>query len=434
MTFSVYNKDNKCLVFPTMCDAHILIDYSKHNGEVNTGLWATEGAFTCQFVIKPYDVNGYGDNTAESNIELTDNGGSGNNSNRKTMPAVADGISVVADNQDQKYLPNDQRYNHAMCLFHNTNLKVSLVNTTTYNQNNPAEYKIQFKLTINGTETTLESPTVFTSRKHHYHDMSSIPTQTSPDGTSVTLWNNYHEQFLYQGYKVIGREAGQKKYYHNGNGYSSGYTLKYTPSSTPTTGYDSSLRTVALVINDPIPTDAPTPQNAIPVGCELFNDKGVSLGTVLGHIPKGYLGSTNHSIAMNPLPAGATIPTFTNGAKFYVPVHREPMYIQTSAHVAIGYEEATRRMSIFYNGIEVASETHGATSGKFSLHESDIYIGKNASLSYPNDRKTQYMGEMNYIVFTDEYTNTFTSLFNPIAPKESIKLYYDFNEGRKLNE
>ena len=50
-------------------------------------------------------------------------GGAGNNSNRKTMPAVADNVSALADNQDQRYLPNDQRYDHAMCLFHNTNLK-----------------------------------------------------------------------------------------------------------------------------------------------------------------------------------------------------------------------------------------------------------------------------------------------------------------------
>jgi hypothetical protein len=110
------------------------------------------------------------------------------------------------------------------------------------------------------------------------------------------------------------------------------------------------------------------------------------------------------------------------------------MYIHTSAHVAVGYEQATRRMSIFYNGVEIASGSHGATSNQFSLDESDVYIGKNATLSYPNDRKTQYMGEMNYIVFTNEYTNTFMSLFNPIAPKETIKLYFDFNEGRKLNE
>lgn len=423
MTFSVYNKNNKCLVFPTMCDAHILIDYEKHNGEVNTGMWGVEGSFTCQFVIKPYDVNGYGDNTTESLIALTDNGGSGNNSNRKTMPAVADTITVVADNQDQRYLPNDQRYDHAMCLFHNTNLKVSLVNTTTYNQNNPAEYKIQFKLTVNEVETTLESPTVFTSRKHHYQDMSSVVSQTSPDGTSVTLWYDYHKQFLYKGFKVIGREAGQEKYYHNGNGYSAGYTIN---SGT----YDAISRTVILV-TDILTGDQPEPEKLIPIGCELFNDEGVSLGIVTGFGSGD--GFRRYPINLS-LPVGSPIPTITTGAKFYMPVQREPMYIHTSAHVAVGYEQATRRMSIFYNGIEIASGTHGATSEQFSLHESDVYIGKNNTLSYPNDRKTQYMGEINYIVFTNEYTNTFTSLFNPMARRESIKLYYDFNEGRKLND
>lgn len=421
MTFSVYNKDNKCLVFPTMCDAHILIDYSKHNGEVNTGLWATEGAFTCQFVIKPYDVNGYGDNTLESDITKTENGGAGNNSHRKTMPSRADFVAATRDNQDQKYLPNAQRYDHAMCLFHNTNLKVSLVNTTTYNQNNPAEYKIQFKLTVNGTETTLESPTVFTSRKHHYHDMSSVVSQSIPAGGTATLWNTYHEQFLYDGYKIIGREAGQPKYHDNANGYTAGYSIN-------TASFNTSTRVVTINLGSA--SGKPDPNDLIAVGMELFNNQAQSLGTV-NTISKPF---SDWIISCNALPSTAETPTLTAGTKIYIPSQREPMYIHTSAHIAVAYEEATRRMSIFYNGVEVASGTHGATTGKFSLDESDIYIGKNASLSYPNDRKTQYMGEMNYIVFTDEYTNTFTSLFNPIAPKESIKLYYDFNEGRKLNE
>lgn len=422
MTFSVYNKNNKCLVFPTMCDAHILIDYSKHNGEINTGMWGVEGSFTCQFVIKPYDVNGYGDNTTEGDISKTDNGGAGNNSNRKTMPARADGVMTTRDNQDQKYLPNAQRYDHAMCLFYNTNLKVSLVNTTTYNQNNPAEYKIQFKLTVNEIETTLESPTVFTSRKHHYHDMSSIVSQSVPAGGTVNLWNNYHEQFLYKGFKIIGREAGQAKYYGNANGYTSGYTIDRG-------SFNSSTRQVT--INLGTASGLPEPNKVIPVGVEIFNNQAQSFGTVLSVRKTPFL---EWVVVFNPLASTAETPAITDGTKIYLPAQREPMYIQTSAHVAVGYEQATRRMSIFYNGIEVASGVHGATSEQFSLDESDIYIGKNATLSYPNDRKTQYMGEMNYIVFTDEYTDTFTSLFNPIAPKESIKLYLDFNEGRKLNE
>ena len=336
MTFSVYNKNNKCLVFPTMCDAHILIDYEKHNGEVNTGLWGIEGSFTCQFVIKPYDVNGYGDNTNETQVSLTDNGGAGNNSHRKTIPAVADGVSSLADNQDQKYLPNSERYDHSMCLFFNSNMKVSLVNTTTYNQNNPAEYKIQFKLTVNGTETTLESPTVFTSRKYHYHDMSSVVSQSIPAGGSATLWNNYHEQFLYNGFKIIGKEAGQPKYYDNANGYSAGYTMHSSSF------YNPLDRKVVLIVDS---SGLPDVDKVLHGGMEIFNELGQSLGTI-DEITYSS-GTGRWSIEFNEIPSGSQIPTITAGTKFYIPIHREPMYIHTSAHVAVAYEQATRRMSIF---------------------------------------------------------------------------------------
>ena len=106
------------------------------------------------------------------------------------------------------------------------------------------------------------------------------------------------------------------------------------------------------------------------------------------------------------------------------------VYIHSSTHIAIGYEQTTRRMSIFVNGLEVATTTHGATTGSFSLHNSDIYIGQNATLSYPNNRKTQFMGEFESILFTDTYMTNFTHMFNTVAPFESTVLYYDFSEGR----
>ena len=165
---------------------------------------------------------------------------------------------------------------------------------------------------------------------------------------------------------------------------------------------------------------------------ELFNDKAQSLGTVQAHIPAGGFIS-HHSIVMNPLPADAEIPTFTNNSKIYIHVEREPLYIHSTAHIAISYSQATRRMSIFYNGIEIATTTHTATEGSFTFDASDIYIGQNASLSYPNNRKTQYMGELESIVFTNTYENQFTSLFTPLAPYQNIMLYYDFSEGRDNN-
>ena len=433
MSLSAYIEGNKCLVFPTMCDAYIQLEYSKNNIETKSGIFAIDGSFTGQFVLKPYDVNGYGDNTVEADVDKSANGGVGNIYSKKTMPSSSENIAPnsLVNNQDQKYLPNSERYSHSMCLFHNTNMSVNLVNTTTFNQNNPAEYKIQFKLTVNGEETVLETPAVFTSRKHHYFDTSRVRTQNKPSGGVATIWDDYHLQFLYKGSKVIGKEVGQPQYYHNANEYVEGYTIKYTPSSLPTTEYNEPSNSVVVVINAPS-GDQPLPRNCIPVGAELFNDKGQSLGTVNQIIPAGGI-FTHHSIIMNPLPADAEIPTFTNNSKLYIHVEREPMYIHTTAHIAISYAQATRRMSIFYNGIEIATTTHSATAGSFTLDESDIYIGQNASLSYPDNRKTQFMGELESIIFTNTYMNNFTSLFNPLAPYQNIVLYYDFSEGRDNN-
>lgn len=432
MTMSAYVDEGKCLVFPTMCVGYIHLDYAKHNMNTNNGLWSIDGSFTGQFVVKPYDVNGYGDNTQQSNPDLVSNGGAGNISNKKTMPSIADNVNhfgfVYTDNQDQKYLPNEERYTHSMCLFHNTNITVNLVNTTTYNQNNPAEYKVQFKLTVNGTETILESGNVFTSRKYHYSDVSKERNQVRPDGTTVTLFDDYHTQFVYDRYKIVGKEAGQPPFFYVGNEYTEGWEIKYTPSSTPTSGFDTNTNMAGITIYDPT-GNQPTPLDSIPIGSEMYTEDGILLGKVMLIIPKGGI-FTHHSIAFHPLPAGSPIPTFRDRAKVYVPVEREPMYIHSSTHIAIGYEQATRRMSIFVNGLEVATTTHGATAGSFSLDNSDVYIGQNPTLSYPNNRKTQFMGELESIIFTNTYTTNYTQVFNTVAPFESIMLYYDFSEGK----
>ena len=412
MTMSAYVDEGKCLVFPTMCDAYIHLEYGKHNMNTNNGIWNINGSFTGQFVLKPYDVNGYGDNTQQTNPDLVANGGVGNITNKKTMPSIADNVNhfgfVYTDNQDQKYLPNEERYTHSMCLFHNTNITV--------------------KLTVNGVETILESGNIMTSRKYHYSDTSKARNQVRPDGTTVNLFDDYHTQFVYDRYKIVGREAGQPPFFNVGNEYVEGWQIKYTPSSTPSSGFDTNSNMSLITIYDPT-GDQPTPLNSIPIGSEMFNEDGVLLGKVAMIIPKGGI-FTHHSIVFEPLPAGSTIPTFRDTAKVYVPVHREPMYIHSSTHIAIGYEQTTRRMSIFVNGLEVATTTHGATTGSFSLHNSDIYIGQNATLSYPNNRKTQFMGEFESILFTDTYMTNFTHMFNTVAPFESTVLYYDFSEGR----
>ena len=61
-----------------------------------------------------------------------------------------------------------------MCLFHNTNLTLSLVNKTTSAFYQPAEYSLKAEVRINSTTVTLESDVVFKSEI--VDDAYSAPT------------------------------------------------------------------------------------------------------------------------------------------------------------------------------------------------------------------------------------------------------------------
>ena len=43
MTHSVYIDEGKSLVFPTMCDGFIRIEYTNHNRNNPVGLWGING-------------------------------------------------------------------------------------------------------------------------------------------------------------------------------------------------------------------------------------------------------------------------------------------------------------------------------------------------------------------------------------------------------
>jgi hypothetical protein len=77
---------------------------------------------------------------------------------KPTMPPMG---CPLRDSAGLSYLSSADRHNVEMCLFHNTNLTLSLVNKTTSAFYQPAEYSIKFSLTIGTTTTTLESPVVF---------------------------------------------------------------------------------------------------------------------------------------------------------------------------------------------------------------------------------------------------------------------------------
>ena len=127
----------RALVFPVMCNGYVKIDYSDNvvdtEGDSSTtndiayGLWAHEGSFTFESIITPYEINGYGTYSSETAPTYSD---------KRVMPAISQSVYTAGtegNHQSELYLPRtgfNNRLNHNMMIFYNTNFQISLVNST----------------------------------------------------------------------------------------------------------------------------------------------------------------------------------------------------------------------------------------------------------------------------------------------------------------
>ena len=198
------------LVFPLLCDGYLNINYDDavtvgSDGSSTTAisrlkpLWANDGSFALEAIITPYDVNGIGSRTAGRHGVLD---------SQKTPPYPNDNSSDVPNRslyESVDYLGASAYLTQKMMIFHNTNLKLYLENTTTSSYNQPAEYKVVAKITSGGVTKTIESNTVIkaTNRLIGYYDssayydghstsyrrVSNAATGSNPQGT-VTI-NGY---------------------------------------------------------------------------------------------------------------------------------------------------------------------------------------------------------------------------------------------------
>ena len=199
------------LVFPLLSKGYLNIDYDKSvtvgsDGSSTTAiarlrpLWAHKDSFTMEALFTPYDVNGIGSNTAGRHgvLDSTRTPPYPNDtlSNRDT---TYESVAYLGEGANAAYL------SHKLMLFHNTNLKLYLENTTTSSYNQPAEYKIVAKLTSGGVTKTIETDTVIKALNtlrsyydpsgyysHHntsYQRISTTATGSNPQG-SVTI-NGY---------------------------------------------------------------------------------------------------------------------------------------------------------------------------------------------------------------------------------------------------
>ena len=172
------------LVFPLLSSGYLEIDYDKTVTQIegtsgtvggsgddtntptastisdtrNIQMWNHTGPFSLECIVTPYDVNGSA-KTGASEFGVLDS--------TKTPPYPSDTLSsrsstyqstsILGTSSGTKYTDSPLK----MMIFHNTNVKLYLENTTDNSYNQPAEYKIvaEFKRT-GGTTIKLETDTV----------------------------------------------------------------------------------------------------------------------------------------------------------------------------------------------------------------------------------------------------------------------------------
>ena len=116
------------------------------------------------------------------------------------------------------------------------------------------------------------------------------------------------------------------------------------------------------------------------------------------------------------------------GNKVYISVNKEIPYIHSTYHIAFSFDNASKYMAIYCNGVLMASSIHAGTSD-FVFSPSDIYLGQNPDAATPQlKRLSQFMGEYHEISVTDAVQTSFGSFYTLTPQFRSAVLYLDFEE------
>ena len=349
------------LVFPAMCSGYIKIPYDTQT----RGFWEHNDSFTIESVITPYDVNGYG---IERKLDALNTDYTSSVSSKKIMPSLdrytkEDG-SKGNKFQDFNYITYADRFTggsttHKMYLFYNPKVELYLENTTATNENQPAEYKINFKVVTSGSTKTITSDAVILSRTEAYNVLQES------DGTLIqTVYNKDMDSPLY-------------------------VRASNTASDTDNyMTYSSKLGSVMTVtLNGGLKTE-----EFVGINQKLYTSDGTLIGTT-------------KSTTVDAFPASDEIDftetiSFTPSGQIYVEAPKQAIYTESTYHIAAAFEASTGDMNIYVNGFNVKSDTH-ANPNPFYWGTEDSYIGQNASLSETIDKETAVVW-----IDTDALTST----------------------------
>jgi len=331
MANEIYAGEAYKLVFPLLCNGYLNINYddtvtvgSTTQAATREGrLWGHEESFTIDTLITPYDVNGYGHRTSGNGILTSE----------KTPPSPNLSLDNHADttsNYQSVVYFGANRNTHKMMLFHNTNLKLYLQNTTSSNFNQPAEYKIVAEVT----DETGSTETI-TSGDNNANDSTVIKADNK-------LWGYYDEDGYYEGLST---------------------NLTKLDTASYEDGQNPNVREIEF-------TDEVASINQVGTGTELFSSTGTSLGKVV-------------SISGTTVTMDTDFPSGTVTVYYSQP--REALYLEQMYKISFTYLKGGT-MLLYVDNIEVARKKVSLKTVK--LHASDCQIGRGSS------NAEQFFGEL----------------------------------------
>lgn len=376
------------LVFPVMCNGGVVIDYSDNipsqnlqvfgpdtssantqNVHIGYGLWANEGSFTLESIITPYEINGYGEISSATQPTIA--------SNKKIMPSNSH-ESPNTNYQSERYLPIANRLNHEMTIFSNydstdtVRFWFGLVNSTLHNENQPAEYKLRARFTINNVTETFDSP------------ICIQPSYLRRYKFNTNNLNTFNEDGM-GGFQSIGAIASHNATVFTADG--SGFT---------TTNLFNGGR------------------------LEVFYRNGFdfeSLGLVAANSSSSLTISSGFS------------GTLASGSELFIRSYAEPTYINDTFHTACVFNSTNNSITLYINGNKMYSGKHSETTN-FTFAPNDCKIGQAFSHKGYNTAtiNKQFMGEIHEMSMMDIPRKNFVGTFNLLPNYENTLFYYRFEE------
>jgi len=398
LTLQLSVSNRKALVFPIMCNGYLNIDPATDSAGQRTGLFAHDGAFTIQAIITPYDINGQGWRLTNDNNPVDI---SGNLYSIKTTPAIQDKEGTKTNFQDHIYFTNSgrNRYNHEMVIFYNNNVALTLTNATTQNQNQPAEYKINFYVYDGAVSSLSTSSAVITAANQF---VGSINIRRDND--------DEHDPTPFHGKSDISRyrRTNVQVYAHTSGAAT--FTVTGTAAH-----FFFEKQNIYVV-----------PRSG--------GQTVTSIGTVTS-----VTDTSSSTVTLNTAPQVSGSNVDLNDYILLTDTLKEAPYLINTFHIAATYDPMTGNQKIFLNGRQVAS-TVNSDKVHFEFSNDASYIGQIPSVqtgglgssigeSPYNGTNTQFMGELHEFAITDQFQTNFSNTSTLVPNYRSTLLYYRFEEA-----